>query len=194
MVVPRVTQTLASCSSSALLNAQVLADHEALAVVEHGLRVVAPLGVARGGPRDGANQHVNFAGLDGRAAFGRRDQANLDLVGVAQYGGGKGAAEVDVEADVVAVVVNVAVAGHVVAAGADDLVASANRVEAAVALVVHRGGFGSGGGSGGFHHFGGRCRRRRVRWRREPAERAAAPARRPSLPPAQVLRLRQQGI
>ena len=51
---------------------EALVDKEALPVVEHRLRVVAPLSVAAGRPCNGAYQHIDFAGLDGRPAALRR--------------------------------------------------------------------------------------------------------------------------
>ena len=136
-------------------DAQFLVDHKALAVEEHGLRVVAPLSIAGSGPGNGADEHINFAGLDGGAALGGGNEANLNLAGVAENGGGHGPAEVNVKADVVAVGVQGAIAGDVVAAGANYLVAGAHGVEAAFALVAHSGRFGSGGGWDGFRGRGG---------------------------------------
>ena len=101
-------------------NPGVLANHKALAVVEHGLGVVAPAGVPGRGPGNRPHQHIHFAGLNRRPALGSGNQADFDGVGVAQHGGGQSPAQVNVETDVVAGGVQPAIAGHVVAAGADD--------------------------------------------------------------------------
>ena len=93
-------------------NAQAGGHHEALAVVEHGLGEVAPGGVAGGGPSGVAGHHVHLAGLHGGAALGGGGGLVFHGIGVAQDGGGDGAAQVNVKALGVAVGVDVAETGQ----------------------------------------------------------------------------------
>ena len=118
-------------------DAQVLLHQEPLAVVEHGLGVVAPLGVPGCGPGDGANQQVHFAGLDGGSAFGSGDQPNLEGICITQDSGGNGAAKVDIETDVIAGIVQEAIARHVVAAGTDELASVLDCLETGTGRLVH---------------------------------------------------------
>ena len=119
-------------------DAQILPHQEALAVVEHRLGVVAPLGVARRRPRNRADEHVHLARLDGRPALCGGDQANLDGVRIAQNRCGERSAQVDVKPGVVARFVQIAVAGHVVAARANDLAPALYGLQAGL-LCFYRG-------------------------------------------------------
>ena len=81
------------------LDAEFLRNDEALAViVGHGHEYGTLAGVARHRPSGVAGEHVDFAGLQGGEALRRAERNVLDLVGVAENGGGHGAADVDVEA------------------------------------------------------------------------------------------------
>src|SRR5690606_27898551 len=96
------------------VDARVLADHEALAVGVGGRgEVGAPGGVAAAGPGRVADVHVDLAGLQGgRAVAGGEGTVDVG-VGVTGQGCCEGLAEVVVEADVIAALVDVAVAGQV---------------------------------------------------------------------------------
>ena len=98
VVVPGCTQMVAPFSSLALLTFRS-GDHHALAVVVvHAHADQAQRGVAR--QRDGgvAGQHVDLAGLQRGEALLRVQRRDLDLAGVAEHGGGDGAAQVHVQA------------------------------------------------------------------------------------------------
>ena len=103
---------------------------EALAVVEHGVGEVAPLGVAGSCPGHRADEQVDLAGLEDRPPLGGGKYADLDRFRVSEHGGGDGAAQVDVEAHIVARFVQEAVAGNVGPAAADELAAVPDGLEA----------------------------------------------------------------
>jgi hypothetical protein len=110
---------------------------EPLAIIEHGLDVISPLGVAGGCPGDGARKHVHFTGLDRGPTFGCRDKANLDGFGIAQHRCGHGTAQVYVKAHIVSGCVQRTVAGDIVPAGADDLAPRLNNIQAARSGFLH---------------------------------------------------------
>ena len=85
----------------------ICADEESLAVVEGGHGEVAPFRVALGGPGHVAGNEVNLACLQNRSAVGRGNRHELDGFGVAQNGGGNSPAQVNIEADVAAVRIQV---------------------------------------------------------------------------------------
>ena len=109
-------------------DAELLADHEALAVVViDGREIEAELGVARHRPGRVAGQHVHLARLERREAVlgGERDEA--DLGRVVEDRRRDGAAEIDVETGPVALRVRHAEAGEagVRAAGQEALLLDA---------------------------------------------------------------------
>ena len=81
-------------------DAQRGADHDRLAVIERGRREQAPRRVAADGAGRVADEDVDLARLEGRAALLGGQGAELDLRGVTQHGGRDGPAEVDIEAGV----------------------------------------------------------------------------------------------
>ena len=81
------------------LHAQVLTHHEALTVVViHAGELEAQLDVAVEGPGRGPGQHVDLARLELRKAGLGGAGDELDRLGIAEDTGGYGAADVDIEA------------------------------------------------------------------------------------------------
>ena len=77
--------------------------HKPLPVVEHRLREVPPLRLARAGNGNGARHQIHFAGLNGNAHFGGGNRAELNGVRVAQNGGGHRPAQINIKPHIVAV-------------------------------------------------------------------------------------------
>src|SRR5690606_26189826 len=101
--------------------AVLLAGHKALAVVERRRHEVGgPVGFTDQSGRCVADEDVHLARLEGRLASGGREGHELHGVGVAQNGGGDGAAEVHVKAGPVAVRIYVAEAEQRVVGAADE--------------------------------------------------------------------------
>ena len=124
-------------------DAQLLRNHEALPVVEHGLNEVAPVGVPGCGPGGDEDQHVHFARLENGPALGGCNDADVDGVRVTQDRGRHGAAQVDVEPCCVARFVQEAEARRVRNGGADETAASSDRVQARTSgLLISRLGGG----------------------------------------------------
>ncbi len=99
MVVPGRTQTVAPLSSLALLIAELLRHHEALAVVVvDGHEVQAELGLTGQGAGRVAGQHVDLARLQGGETLLCGQGDILDLTGIAENGSGHGAGGIDIEA------------------------------------------------------------------------------------------------
>ena len=110
---------------------EILADQQSLSIVVHWESEVSPLSFARGSGGDSSNQHVDFARLDGGAHLSGGDRANLHSGWVAQYSGGYRAAEIDIEAGVIASAIDESEAGNAVVAGADDESAVLHRLQPA---------------------------------------------------------------
>ena len=125
-------------------------DHHPLAVVERRRREVAPAGVAADRPGGVADQDVNLAGLERRTALVGGEGTELDRFGVAEDGGRHGAAEVGVEAGVLAALVEEAEAGQAAVHAADERAAGLDGREASVGRWRCRGCLlGCVGGRGG---------------------------------------------
>ena len=149
MVVPDWTQIVApSSSSSVVASVERRFTIIALAVVEGGRARRGPTGVAADRPGRVADEDVDLAGLEGRTALVGVDGAELDGVGIAEDGGRDGAAEVGVEAGVLAALVEEAEARQAAIDAADELTALLDRGETAVAgrfgLLAGRGALGRG--------------------------------------------------
>ncbi len=97
--------------------------HDGLAVVERGGTEDAPARVAADGPGRVADEDVDLTGLEGRTALVGGQGAELHGLGVAENGGRDGAAEVGVEADGVAALVEEAEARQAAVDAADELAA-----------------------------------------------------------------------
>src|SRR5690606_33628243 len=111
-------------------DAVLLAGHEALAVVKRRRHEVGgPVGFAGQSGGRVANEDVHFAGLDSRLTSGGRKGNELDGVGIAQHGGGDGAAEVDVKPGPVAAGVHVSEAEQSVVGPADEATALAHPLQ-----------------------------------------------------------------
>ena len=105
LVVPATVHTEAPSRSYALDTPKAAGRHKPLAVIEHRRHKVAPCSVARAGPGGHEDEHVHLAGLHDGTALRRRNPAKLDRVGVTQGRRRDGAAEVDVEAFEVAILI-----------------------------------------------------------------------------------------
>ena len=128
LVEPATTQMEAPPSSLAAVQPERLAQQEALAVEEADGGEVQPVGgVAPLGPGDGADQHVDLAGLQRRQPRRGGQRHPADLGGVAERGGGDGAAEVVVDAAVLAPAVRQGEAGGAGRGAADQHVARLHR-------------------------------------------------------------------
>ena len=126
-------------------NAQLLAHHDALAVVEGNRREVgAQRGVARERPRGVAEECIALAGLQHGEALGGGGGADLVGLGVAKDGGSQRAAEVHIKAGEVAFLVQEAKAGQVGVADADHVAAIEHGLQRAALLGSGRGLCGGG--------------------------------------------------
>ena len=112
------------------LHAELLVHHEALAVivVDAG-EVEAERGVARQRAGRGARQEIDLARLQRGEALLRRRRHVLDLLGVAEDGRGDGAADVDIEADPLALAVGQREARDAGVDAADELPARLDGIE-----------------------------------------------------------------
>ena len=172
VVVPATTHTTAPSMSSMLGEAAVGGDHHLLAVVERRVQERgAVVAVAARRPRRVAHEDVDLAGLQGREPGVGGDGDELDLRRVAEHGGRDDAAEVGVEADVLAGVVDDGEPGEVVAHTARERRRWPARCRAAIRPVC------TSSAAVGRRRAGGRaapssCRPRCRRWprcRRRPA-------------------------
>ena len=137
--------------------AAVGGDHHLLAVVERRVQERdAVVAVAARRPRRVAHEDVDLAGLQGRepGVCGQRDE--LDLRRVTEHGGRDDAAEVGVEADVLAGLVDDGEAGEVVAARRTAATSLACTVSSSESPGLHL--LAAVGG----RRAGGRAARRRV--------------------------------
>ena len=107
------------------------------AEVVHGGEAEAEDGLAAHGPGGALEEDVDFAGLQGGEAVHRGECAELDAGGIAEDGGGNGAAEVRIEAAEDALGVGHGVGGAVAADATDEVAAGLDGGEEA---------FGAGGG------------------------------------------------
>ena len=131
------------------LGAGVPVHHEPLAVVERGRHEVdAELRVAPERPCDVAGQDIDLSGLQRGEAGLRRRLDELDLLAVAERGGGDGLAGVDVHTLPPTLAVERGEAGAVAVDSADDGAALLDRIEGALCGNFERRQHGSGGGGG----------------------------------------------
>ena len=129
-MVPDWTQILLPPSSSAEGDVGRAVHHEALAVIIVGADEGQPeIGLARHGPGRVAREEVDLARLERVEAVGGRQRHVLDLVGVAEDGGGDRTAEVDVEARPLAGGVGDAEAEKALVDAADEMPALLDVVE-----------------------------------------------------------------
>jgi hypothetical protein len=137
VVVPESTQMLASARSLMLVMPGRLGDHQPLAVVERGEQEGgALLAVTSRRPGRVADQHVDLARLErGEPGIGSQ-RHELDGVGIAEHGGRHHPAEVDVEAAVVAGIVDDSEPGEHVVDAASHGAAVEHRVEQASRIIV----------------------------------------------------------
>ena len=134
------------------LHAELLVHHEALAVVvvDAG-EVEAERGVARQRPGRGAGEQVDLARLQGGEALLRRGRHVLDLVGVAEDGGGDGAAGVDVEPRPLALAVGEREARNAGGDAADEIAARLDGIEILAGIRRSRGADQRGRDDAGGH-------------------------------------------
>ena len=103
VVEPCATQMVAPLRSFTLLMPARLADDEALAVIEHRQHSLdAGAVVAVEGPGEAVREHVDAAGGQRREAVAQTERRKLDLLGIAEHGGGDRVAEIDVETAIIA--------------------------------------------------------------------------------------------
>ena len=135
MVVPVWVQTVAPASCDGRLHIRELlaVDHEALAVIIHDAgKLEAERGIAAHRPGGVARQDVDFTRLQRREALLGGQRRELHLRRIAENGGGDGAAEIDVHAGPVVLLVG--------DREADQALAHAALHEALLAHVVQRAG------------------------------------------------------
>ncbi len=97
--------------------------HDRLPVVEGRRGEQAPAGIAADGPSRVTDEHVDLAGLERWPALIGVDGSEFDRLGIAEHGCGKRSAEVGVEADHLAILVEEAEAGETAVHAADQLAA-----------------------------------------------------------------------
>ena len=103
------------------LDPACLADHKALAIIEHHRGKVTPLGFTAGSPGHVARENINFGGLQGWAAVSSAEGYNLNCICITEDSRGNSPAKINIKADVGAIFCQIPEANQICSSAADNL-------------------------------------------------------------------------